>query len=146
MVKNLITIETKKKSLVMAFCYVFLPYTSPQNGKAERALRTINDIIRTLLIHSSMPPKYWAEALRTATYLLNIRPTKSNPHNTPYFSLFCCYPDYSEQHVFGWLCFPNMYATSLMTHKYRGSQQSSREVLPKFIDSTQGEPKNICKP
>jgi hypothetical protein len=34
----------------------------------------------------------------------------------------------------------------LMTHKYRGSQQSSREVLPKFIDSIQGEPKNICKP
>jgi hypothetical protein len=35
---------------------------------------------------------------------------------------------------------------SLMTHKYRGSQQSSREVKPKLIDSTQGEPKNICKP
>jgi hypothetical protein len=34
----------------------------------------------------------------------------------------------------------------LMTHKYRGSQQSSREVKPKFIDSTQGEPKNIYKP
>jgi hypothetical protein len=24
----------------------------------------------------------------------------------------------------------------VMTHKYRGSQQSSREVKPKFIDST----------
>jgi hypothetical protein len=35
---------------------------------------------------------------------------------------------------------------SVMTHKYRGSQQSSREVKPKFIDSTQGEPKNIYKP
>jgi hypothetical protein len=35
---------------------------------------------------------------------------------------------------------------SLMTLKYRGSQQSSREVKPKFIDSRQGEPKNICKP
>jgi hypothetical protein len=35
---------------------------------------------------------------------------------------------------------------ALMTHKYRGSQQSSREVKPKFIDSIQGEPKNICKP
>jgi hypothetical protein len=34
----------------------------------------------------------------------------------------------------------------LMTHNYRGSQQSSREVKPKFIDSTQGEPKNIYKP
>jgi hypothetical protein len=35
---------------------------------------------------------------------------------------------------------------ALMTHKYRGSQQSSREVKPKFIDSTQGEPKDIYKP
>jgi hypothetical protein len=35
---------------------------------------------------------------------------------------------------------------TLMTHKYRGSQQSSREVKPKFIDSTQGEPNNIYKP
>jgi hypothetical protein len=33
-----------------------------------------------------------------------------------------------------------------MTHKYRESQQSSREVKHKFIDSTQGEPKNIYKP
>jgi hypothetical protein len=36
--------------------------------------------------------------------------------------------------------------SKLMTHKYRGSQQSSREVKPKFIDSTQGELNNICKP
>ena len=34
----------------------------------------------------------------------------------------------------------------LMTHKYRGSQQSSREVKSKFIDSAQGEPKNIYEP
>jgi hypothetical protein len=44
---------------------------------------------------------------------------------------------YLIRHVFG---------CPVMTHKYRGSQQSSREVKPKFIDSTQGEPKNICKP
>jgi hypothetical protein len=34
----------------------------------------------------------------------------------------------------------------LMNHKYRGSQQSSREGKSKFIDLTQGEPKNIYKP
>jgi hypothetical protein len=33
----------------------------------------------------------------------------------------------------------------LMTHKYRRSQQSSSEVKFKFIDSTQGKLKNICK-
>jgi histone deacetylase 1/2 len=34
------------------------PYTSPQNGKAERMLRSINNTICTLLIHASMPPSY----------------------------------------------------------------------------------------
>jgi transposase InsO family protein len=34
------------------------PYTSAQNGKAERAIRTINDVSRTLLFQSSMPPSY----------------------------------------------------------------------------------------
>jgi histone deacetylase 1/2 len=42
------------------------PYTSPQNGKAERALRTLNDITRTLLFQAHMPPSYWAEALSMA--------------------------------------------------------------------------------
>jgi hypothetical protein len=36
-------------------------------------------------------------------------------------------------------------AWKVMTHKYRESQQSSRNVKPKFIDSTQGELKNIYK-
>ena len=88
------------------------PYTSPQNGKAERSLRTLNDIIRTLLVHSSMPPTFWAEALHMATYLLNIRPSKVNPQTTPYFSLFLSHPNYYDIRVFGCLCFPNSYSTS----------------------------------
>lgn len=46
----------------LAFCGIVFrlscPYTSPQNGKAERMLRTINDSVRTLLIHASMTPSY----------------------------------------------------------------------------------------
>ena len=34
------------------------PYTSPQNGKAERMLRTTNNTIRTMLLHASMLPPY----------------------------------------------------------------------------------------
>ena len=43
------------------------PYTSPQNGKAERMIRTTNDVVRTLLIQASLPPRFWAESLHTAT-------------------------------------------------------------------------------
>jgi histone deacetylase 1/2 len=59
-----------------------------------------------------MSPKFWAEALHTATFLLNIRPSKANQTNTPYFSLFLCHPNYADIRVFGCLCFPNIYATS----------------------------------
>jgi len=35
------------------------PYTSSQNGKSERKIRSINNIIRTLLIHASLPSSFW---------------------------------------------------------------------------------------
>ena len=47
------------------------PYTSQQNGKAERAIRTINDTMRTLMFQAHLPEPFWAEALAAATYLLN---------------------------------------------------------------------------
>jgi histone deacetylase 1/2 len=59
-----------------------------------------------------MPPKFWAEALHTTTFLLNICPSKANQTNTPYFSLFLCHPNYADIRVFGCICFPNIYATS----------------------------------
>jgi hypothetical protein len=50
-------------------------YTSSQNGKAECIIRSVNNAIRTLLIQASLPGRYWAEGLHTATYLLNCFPT-----------------------------------------------------------------------
>lgn len=34
------------------------PYTSQQNGCAERVLRTLNDSLRALLFHASVPPQF----------------------------------------------------------------------------------------
>jgi histone deacetylase 1/2 len=63
------------------------PYTSQQNGRAERILRTINNIVRSLLFQASLPPAYWADTLHTATYLLNHHPTKILAGRTPYLAL-----------------------------------------------------------
>jgi hypothetical protein len=68
------------------------PYTSPRNGKAERSLRTLNDIVRTLLLHALMQPKFWAEALHTTTLLLNIFPSKANQTNTSFLHFFFAIP------------------------------------------------------
>uniref|UniRef100_A0A453N8D3 Integrase catalytic domain-containing protein n=1 Tax=Aegilops tauschii subsp. strangulata TaxID=200361 RepID=A0A453N8D3_AEGTS len=52
------------------------PYTSQQNWRAERVLRTLNDCVCTLLFHANVPPRFWPDALATATLLDNIRPCR----------------------------------------------------------------------
>jgi transposase InsO family protein len=66
----------------LASCGILLrlscPYTSPQNGKAERMLRTTNNTIRTMLLHAFMPPSYWAEALTLQLFsLIGVLPPPS---------------------------------------------------------------------
>jgi len=91
------------------------PYTSQQNGKAERILRTLNDCVRTLLIHSGAEYTFWAEALSTATHLINRRPCRATGSTMPFELLFGVPPNYNELRVFGALCFPNTTATT--SHK-----------------------------
>jgi hypothetical protein len=88
------------------------PYTSQQNGKAERSLRTINDILHSLLLQTSLPLAYWVEALHTATYLVNRLPTKTLAFSTPYSALFSSQPSYDHLKVFGCACYPNMFSTA----------------------------------
>jgi hypothetical protein len=59
-------------------------------------IRTTNDVVRSLLFQASLPAHYWAEALATATYLLNRLPTKAVAHPTPYFALFGIHPSYNH--------------------------------------------------
>ena len=51
-------------------------YTSQQNGKAERYFRSLMDKARCLLFEARLPNEFWAEAVNTATYLLNNSPSK----------------------------------------------------------------------
>ena len=81
------------------------PYTSHENGKAERMLCA-------LLIHASMPRAYWVEALATATYVLNRSPSSSVGTKIPYQLLHRSLPEYSHLRVFGCLCYPNLSATT----------------------------------
>ena len=47
------------------------------NGVVERRNRTIKDIVRSMISHSSLPESLWGEALKTAVYILNKVPSKA---------------------------------------------------------------------
>lgn len=52
------------------------PYTPQQNGMAERKNRHLLDMVRTLLLEASVPPRFWVDTLSTAIYLINRLPSQ----------------------------------------------------------------------
>ncbi|KAI3760479.1 hypothetical protein L1987_50874 [Smallanthus sonchifolius] len=87
------------------------PHTSQQNGKSERMIRRLNDIMFALLTHANLPSSFWVEALHTASYLHNILPTKLHKYQTPTSLLYLRQPNYDHLRVFGCLCYPNLSST-----------------------------------
>ncbi|GJZ66253.1 ribonuclease H-like domain-containing protein [Tanacetum coccineum] len=82
------------------------PHTSQQNGKSECMIRSINNVVRSLLFQARLPPEYWVEALLTTAYLLNILPSTSINNDISYTKLFNKPPSYTHLRTFGCLCYP----------------------------------------
>jgi hypothetical protein len=88
---------------------VFCPHTHQQNGAAESKHCHIVEMGLALLAHASMPLKYWDEACLTAVYLINCTLAKLLSYDTPLHCLLGTTPDYSNFHVFGCACWPNLH-------------------------------------
>ena len=78
-------------------------YTPQQNGVAERKNRHLLDMVRTLLIETFVPPKFWVEALITATYLINRLPSQVLGLESSIFSASSL-PSYIHQSSHIWVC------------------------------------------
>ena len=88
------------------------PYTSQQNGCAERILRTLNDCVRTLLFHANVPSRFWPDNLSTASLLINTRPSRARGNFAPHHILFSSPPSYDDLRVFGCLYYPSIVSTT----------------------------------
>ena len=81
------------------------PGTSQQNGRAERKLRHILDIVRALLLSAKVPTPFWGEAALHAVHDINRIPSPVIHNQTPYEHLFGSPPDYHHLRSFGFACF-----------------------------------------
>uniref|UniRef100_A0AAV1UF45 Integrase catalytic domain-containing protein n=1 Tax=Peronospora matthiolae TaxID=2874970 RepID=A0AAV1UF45_9STRA len=61
-----------------------VPYAHQTNGTAERAIRTIVTIGRSMLHHAKLDKCFWAEAAMTAIYVKNRLPSPKVVHKTPF--------------------------------------------------------------
>jgi hypothetical protein len=84
--------------------HVSCPHAHQQNGSAERKHRHIVEVGLALLSHACMPLKFWDKAFLTATYLINLLPTKILNHMSPTKVLLHVKPNYESLCVFGCEC------------------------------------------
>ena len=105
---------------------VSCPYTSQQNGVAERKHRHIVETGLALLAHSSLPLRFWDEAFLTACYLINRMPSRTIGNITPITRLLKINPDYSFLRVFGCACWPSL-------RKYNSRKLNFRSTLCVFL-------------
>ena len=52
-----------------------IPGTPQQNGVADCMNRTLNEHARSMRLHVGLPKTFWADAVSTATYLINRGPS-----------------------------------------------------------------------
>ena len=83
--------------------------TSQQNGRDERKLHHILDVVCATIIAASTPSQFWGEAALTAVYTINRCPSPIVQNQTPYDLLFGSSPSYDLLRVFGCVCFVLLY-------------------------------------
>ena len=81
------------------------PGTFQQNGRAERKLRHILDIVCALLLSAKVLAPFWGEAALYAVYAINRIPNLVIQNQTAYERFFGSPPDYHHLHSFDSACF-----------------------------------------
>jgi hypothetical protein len=82
-----------------------MPYTPEQNGAAERDNRTLIEAARSMLLAKELPNKLWAEAVSTATYVINRCGPVKDSDKSPFELWSGKSADVSNLKIFGTVCY-----------------------------------------
>jgi hypothetical protein len=81
------------------------PKISQQNGYTEHKHKHILDIVRALLLSTSILERFWGEAGLTAIYTINKVPSPTTFNRSSYELLYGSPPDYQSLRIFDCVCF-----------------------------------------
>ena len=108
--------------------------TSQQNGRAERKLRHILDIVRAFFLSAKVPAPFWSKA---AVHAINRIPSPVIQNQTPYECLFGSPPDYHHLRSFGSACF-------ILLQPHEHNKLESRSRLCCFLSYGETQKGYLC--
>ncbi len=111
-----------------------VPYTSEQNGCAERELRTIVEAARTLIHSKNLSINYWGEAVNTAVYVLNRTGRSPIKNKTSYELWFKKKPEVGHFRIFGTECYVHVPKEK----RKKWNPKSKKGVFVGYCDDTKG--------
>ena len=79
-------------------------FSSHQNGRAERMIRRLVTLARTMVIAGRIPLRFWHEALEYACWVHNRVPSAAHNNKSPFEIRYCSKPDTSMARPFGARC------------------------------------------
>lgn len=82
-----------------------VPYSPQQNEVSERKNRTVVEMGRSMMMDKNLPLMFWAEAARTAVYLLNRLPSRALKETTAYEAWYGTKPTTSHLNFFCSICY-----------------------------------------
>jgi len=82
------------------------PYTTQQNGLAERKHCHVVEMGLAMLAQSGLSKEFWVESFHTVIFLINRLPTPLVQNGSPFSILFKQPPDYANLRIFGGACYP----------------------------------------
>lgn len=113
------------------------PYSSAQNGLAERAIQTTIDDVRTLLHDSELGHSYWAEATSYSIDTRNLIPSRRHPGKIPMELFTGKRQSVAHVRVFGskcWAKVPTIHGAQVT----RGSKLDPRSVECRLLGYASG--------
>ena len=96
-------------------------YRPAQNGQSERGIRTIENLVRAVLISSGLESKkyLWAECVNYCTEVLNITMVNEDTQSTPYEIFYKKKIQLTKLHAFGTKCFVHVQKKKLSKFEKR---------------------------
>jgi len=104
-----------------------MPHQHQQNGRAERAIRTIMEKAQCLCFTACLPQSWWEFCINHTVYLINRTPIARLEWQTPMESLIKVKPDLSE------LCVFSCGAYMFLPKEVRANKLAPRSELMTYI-------------